>query len=85
MDRHTLQLGLDWSRWTPLQKRWQVNLNWKHDFNSGENAWLFSLVWHGGNGRGLRDVRPGEMDFFDLRRLRSFQVENNTIGVTGLE
>ncbi|MDX1605278.1 MAG: hypothetical protein R3202_03735, partial [Candidatus Competibacterales bacterium] len=80
-----LRLDLDWNGWERDQDRWQVHLSWEHDFDRDDGSWLLRFEWHGGAGRGLRDFRPAELDFEDLRRRRIPQTLNNAVEDADLE
>ena len=66
-------------RWTQRQQRWQVGFDWNYDLEENSSNWLLQLQWHGGEGRGLRDFRPGEIDFDTIRKYRARQADNNRI------
>ena len=74
-----LYLALDWGYWTQRQQRWQVGFDWNYDLEENSSNWLLQLQWHGGEGRGLRDFRPGEIDFDTIRKYRARQADNNRI------
>ncbi len=71
LNRSNIVVNLDWQQWQSRLRRWQVHLQWRHDFHGSDNSFFLSLTWHGGNGRGFRDFRPGEEDFMWLRQWQS--------------
>ena len=64
--RDQIILSLSWNLWTLNQHRLEAALGYTHDFSRDTDLGLFSLSWHGGEGRGLRDFSPGELVFPDL-------------------
>ena len=79
VSRNRLNLSVEWNRWHSWQRRWQVDLSWRHDVEASANALLLTVRWHGGRGRGLRDFRPGELAFRQLRRRHIPAEPNNAV------
>ena len=78
-DRNRLNLSVEWNHWRSWQRRWQVSLAWRHDVEPSTHALLLQLRWHGGIGRGLRDFRPSELAFRQLRRRHIPPAPNNGV------
>lgn len=79
LNRGTLSLNLEWNQWQRQWQRWQLWTKLQHNLNTAENSLWLGLVWHGGNGRGLRDFRPGEMSFRNLREQQLPPQPNNRV------
>lgn len=76
-DRNFLELGLSLEKWTIRQHRFEMELRVERDLDKAEYSGFLSLTWFFGEGRGLRDFRPGEADFGIIRDRRVPQVVNN--------
>jgi len=83
-DRNFLELGLNLDTWTVRQHRFQLEFRAERDLDQAEYSGFLSLSWFMGEGRGLRDFRPGDGDFKRARELRIPQLRNNRVaGVHG--
>ncbi len=66
--RRDLDLQMNWMDWPWMQRRLALGLRFSHNLNRADNSFLLTLSWQGGNGRGYRDFRHGEIPFYELRR-----------------
>ncbi|HHJ17777.1 MAG TPA: hypothetical protein ENJ80_13885 [Gammaproteobacteria bacterium] len=66
--RNDLRLKLSWMRRDILQRRGEVRLFMNYDIDNSESSAFLGLFLHGGNGRGLRDFRNGEVRFPAIRQ-----------------
>jgi hypothetical protein len=78
-DRNFLEFGLRLDKWTVWQHRLQIQFLAERDLDKAEYSGFLSLTWFMGQGRGLRDFRPGEEDFRIIRDRQVPQVVNNRI------
>jgi hypothetical protein len=62
-----LRLALDWQRWRWRSDRLGLGAVLDYDANDAELSVRLELNWAETGGRGLRDWRPGTLDFRDLR------------------
>ncbi len=76
LTRKHLQLNIDWDHWLAQERRWQVQFQIRHDVDVDDTSFWLGLIWHGGNGRGLRDFRAGEESFQNLRHQNMAQRTN---------
>ena len=77
--RNKLGIELIYNRWLDNLDRLELNAGMDLHLESSDLTGMFSLTWHFGNGRGLRDFLPGEIDFRDLRRRMIPTSRNNGI------
>ncbi len=77
--RNHMDLDLLWNQWMPDQRRLTLGLEFSQDLDNNESSILFSLSWFFSQGRGLKDIRPGDLDFYTLHKRDIPQTENNTI------
>lgn len=77
--RNHVDLDLLWNQWMPDQRRLALGLELSQDLDNNEFAILFSLSWFFSQGRGLKDIRPGELDFYTIHQRDIPQTENNII------
>ncbi len=61
------------------QQRAQLQFKTEIDLDKGDVSGFLGLTWFFGEGRGLRDFRPAEEDFRDVKDWRVPQVVNNRI------
>jgi hypothetical protein len=78
-DRHILAVELACDRWMISQRRLQLLCKTDFDFDKMDVSGYISLSYFFGDGRGLRDFRPSEADFVDIRKRRVPQIRNNHI------
>lgn len=78
-DRHILAVELACDRWMISQRRLQLLCKTDFDFDKMDVSGYISLSYFFGEGRGLRDFRPSEADFVDIRKRRVPQIRNNHI------
>lgn len=78
-DRHILTAELACDRWMISQKRVQLLCKTDFDFDRKDVSGYISLTCFFGEGRGLRDFRPSEADFRDIRKRRVPQIRNNHV------
>lgn len=78
-NRDLLGLELGWNLWRSDQTRLELSAQFVHDFSQDSNLGMLSINWHGGEGRGLRDFRPGELRFRDLQQRDMPHEENNRV------
>jgi hypothetical protein len=71
-------LGLNWQHWTSYQDRLEANLQYSYDLERRVNLGTLSFTYHFGEGRGLRDFAPNEIDFRDIR-VRQIENEQNNV------
>lgn len=72
-----LNLDLAWEHWLPRQERLELGMTLRRDLGRDRSLFGLSLTWHFGNGRALRDFRPGETPFRELRERHAPQDQNN--------
>lgn len=72
-----LSLNIGGELWQSGRHRLQVDLTLARDLTDRLTWGGLVLTWHGGNGRGYTDFRPGEIDFRDLRTRRMPSDDNN--------
>ncbi len=77
--RNHLDLDLFWNHWTPFQRRLNLGLELSQDLDNNELSLVFSLSWFFSQGRGLTDIRPGSLDFYNIHRRNIPQQNNNGI------
>ncbi|CCK82286.1 hypothetical protein [Desulfobacula toluolica] len=75
--RNTGTLELFWNHWTRDQQRLTLGLTLEQDLDNSDTAIEFSGVWFFSKGRGLKDIRPGALDFFNIHK-RNMPQKNNT-------
>ncbi|MFK5952165.1 MAG: hypothetical protein QM498_03845 [Desulfobacterium sp.] len=77
--RNHVDLDLLWNQWMPDQRRLALGLKLSQDLDNNESSILFSLSWFFSQGRGLKDIRPGELDFHTIHQRDIPQTKNNSI------
>ncbi len=77
--RNHVDLDLLWNQWMPDQRRLTLGLELSQDLDNNESSILFSLSWFFSRGRGLKDIRPGELDFYSIHQRNIPQTANNRI------
>jgi hypothetical protein len=77
--RNHMDLDLLWNQWMPDQRRLSLGLELSQDLDNNESSILFSLSWFFSQGRGLKDIRPGELDFYTIHQRNIPQTNNNYI------
>ncbi|SMC54570.1 hypothetical protein SAMN02746065_10426 [Desulfocicer vacuolatum DSM 3385] len=77
--RNHVDLDLTWHQWMCNQRRFTLGLEFSQDLDNNESAVLFSLSWFFSRGRGLKDIRPGDLDFYSIHKRDIPQTENNRI------
>ena len=70
-------LELNWQRWTDKQNRIEVAAQYNYDIERNANLATLSLTFHFGEGRGLRDFAPGEVEFRDIRQRQTLGNQQN--------
>ncbi len=76
--RHRLQLEAVGEHWLRNQQRLEVGVSFTHFIEESENAFFLFGRWHFGEGRMLRDFRPGERPFSNARQRRIPHDRNNS-------
>ena len=80
--RRAFSANLLWDFWQPSQRRLELGVHLRRDFDTDINSGMIFLTWHTGNGRAYRDFRPGSVDFLELRKRRlnhTYHSHNNAI------
>ena len=77
--RNIINLELSWNQWMLDQQRFKLALDLEQDLDDSENAVLFSVSWFFSNGRGLKDIRPGALDFYEIHKRNTPFNKNNSI------
>jgi hypothetical protein len=70
-------LELNWQHWTSHQHRLELATQYTYDIERKAHLATLSFTWHFGEGRGLRDFAPGEIDFRDIRQRQFTDGHNN--------
>lgn len=70
-------LELNWQHWTAHQNRIEVAVQYSHDMERRAHLATLSFTYHFGEGRGLRDFAPNELDFRDIRQRQIVNPQNN--------
>jgi hypothetical protein len=71
MTKNVVSGEILWEHWlNPHRHRLELGVEANYDFRNAETDFMMLLRWHWGNGRGYRDVLPGEVGFEKVRRLR---------------
>jgi hypothetical protein len=78
-DRKFLELGLKADVWLRNQQRVQGKVLTEIDLDKKQYSGFLSLSWFFGQGRGVRDFRPSELDFPEIKTRRVPQIINNRI------
>ena len=83
-ERFYTGLELNWQRWTLYQDRIEISAKYGYTaqiisdrVTSDSHLATLSFTWHFGEGRGLRDFAPGEVDFRDIRQRQFTDGHNN--------
>ncbi len=76
-------LEANWQRWLRNQNRLELSAQYSYDIERKANLAMLSFTWHFGEGRGLRDFAPNEIDFRDIRERQFVNGRNNFMGVDG--
>ena len=77
--RHQLSVEATGEFWLPNQQRLELGAKTTHFLEDNENAFFLFARWHFGEGRMLRDFRPGEKPFLSSRDRRIPQERNNEL------
>ncbi|MEQ1485421.1 hypothetical protein [Methyloglobulus sp.] len=72
-------LELNWQQWTDHQNRLELAAQYSYDIERKAHLATLSFTYHFGEGRGLRDFAPGEIDFRDIRQRQFVDGHNNLI------
>jgi hypothetical protein len=72
-------LELNWQQWTDHQNRLELAAQYSYDIERKANLATLSFTYHFGEGRGLRDFAPGEIDFRDIRQRQFVDGHNNVM------
>lgn len=75
----TVAFGIGGEVWLAQQQRLEIGLTLARDIDDRSTWGGIVFTWHGGNGRGFQDFRPGERDFGDLRYRRASSDDNNRL------
>ncbi len=81
--RSFAELELNWQHWTRHQNRIEVSAQYGYDMQRDAHLATLSLTYHFGEGRGLRDFAPHEIDFRDIRQRQSGNADNNVMRDAG--
>lgn len=76
-------LEANWQHWLQNQNRLEVSAQYSYDIERKTNLAMLSFTWHLGEGRGLRDFDPTEIDFRDIRQRQFVGGLNNTMRTGG--
>jgi len=77
--RNLVDVDLAWHHWMPDQQRISMGIDITGDMDNGDYEALFSISWFFSRGRGLKDIRPGELDFYPIHRRKLPRERNNTV------
>lgn len=69
--RHFTRLRLNWQNWTARLNRFELNAEYNYDIDRDEHLGMLSVTYHFGDYRGLRDFKPGAVNFRRIRELQS--------------
>jgi hypothetical protein len=72
-------MELNWQHWTAHQHRLELATQYTYDIERKAHLATLLFTWHFGEGRGLRDFAPGEIDFRDIRQRQFVEGDNNVI------
>jgi len=75
--RSYAELEVNWQHWTSHQNRFEVSAQYSYDVQRYAHLATLSLTLHFGEGRGLRDFAPNELDFRDIRLRQFTNGQNN--------
>ncbi|PPD41211.1 MAG: hypothetical protein CTY16_16290 [Methylobacter sp.] len=75
--RSYAELEVNWQHWTSHQNRFEVSAQYSYDVQRYAHLATLSLTLHFGEGRGLRDFAPNELDFRDIRQRQFTNGQNN--------
>lgn len=70
---------LNWQHWAIHQHRIELGARYSYDLERRAHLATLSLTLHFGEGRGLRDFAPGELDFRDIRQRQNANEQNNVL------
>jgi hypothetical protein len=76
-ERSYAELELNWQHWTRHQNRFEVSAQYSYDMQRNAHLGMLSFTYHVGEGRGLRDFAPNEIDFRDNRQRQIANEHNN--------
>ncbi|MBK8816250.1 MAG: hypothetical protein IPN42_12480 [Methylococcaceae bacterium] len=74
-------LEANWQHWLYNQQRLEISAQYSYDIERKANLAMLGLTWHFGEGRGLRDFAPNEIDFRDIRQRQFVNGLNNSMRI----
>ncbi|MFO7749657.1 MAG: hypothetical protein R6V54_06150, partial [Desulfobacteraceae bacterium] len=77
--RNLVDLELAWHHWMRDQQRLSMGIDFTGDMDNGDYQAIFSLSWFFSRGRGLKDIRPGDLDFYPIHRRTLPGEKNNAV------
>lgn len=79
IQRSYAEVECNWQHWSSHQNRFEIGAQYSYDIERNAHLATLSLTLHLGEGRGLRDFAPNEIDFRDHRQRQFVGGDNNTL------